>query len=68
MTFYHLPKSEWLLAEIKEKHEEDKMYCSEFVSWVYNLDDSYRTSPKDFLDYCLKNNWEEIYNTGVKYN
>jgi hypothetical protein len=20
MTFYHLPKSEWLLAEIKEKH------------------------------------------------
>ena len=52
----------------KERHEEDKMYCSEFVAWVYGLDDSYRTSPKDFLDYCLKNKWEEIYNTGVKYH
>ncbi|MFY8110718.1 MAG: ATP-binding protein [Flavobacterium sp.] len=49
----------------KEKHEEDKMYCSEFVSWVYGLDDSYRMSPKDFLDYCLENSWDEIHNTGI---
>ena len=46
-------------------HEQDKMYCSEFVSWVYGLDNSYRMSPKDFLDYCKENNWDEIYNTGI---
>ena len=47
-------------------HEQDKMYCSEFVSWVYGIEESYRYSPKDFLDYCEKNNWETIYNTGIK--
>ena len=41
------------------------MYCSEFVSWVYGLEDSYRMSPKDFLEYCKENNWETIYNTGI---
>lgn len=46
-------------------HEQDKMYCSEFVSWVYGLEDSYRMSPKDFLEYCKENNWETIYNTGI---
>lgn len=51
----------------KGKREEDKMYCSEFVAWVYGLEESYRTTPKDFLDYCLKNKWEQIYTTGVKY-
>jgi len=46
--------------------EQDKMYCSEFVSWVYGLDDSYRMSPKDFLDYCNENEWDTIYNTGIE--
>ncbi len=46
-------------------HEQDKMYCSEFVSWVYGLNDSYRMSPKDFLDFCKDNGWDEIYNTGI---
>jgi hypothetical protein len=36
-------------------------------AWVYGLEDSYRTTPKDFLDYCLKNKWEEIHNTGIKF-
>jgi hypothetical protein len=46
-------------------HEQDKMYCSEFVSWVYGLNDSYRMSPKDFLDFCKDNGWDEIHNTGI---
>ncbi len=47
-------------------HEQDRMYCSEYVAWVYGLEYSYRTSPKDFLDYCNENNWETIYNTGIE--
>jgi hypothetical protein len=48
-----------------KNHEEDKMYCSEFVSWVYGLDESYKMTPKDFLKYCNENNWDEIHNTGI---
>ena len=49
-------------------HEQDKMYCSEYVAWVYGVEESYRTSPKDFMDYCNENHWETIYNTGIKIN
>jgi len=50
----------------RKKGEDDKMYCSEFVAWVYGLEDSYRTSPHDFLEYCKKNNFETVYNTGIQ--
>lgn len=49
-------------------HEQNKMYCSEYVAWVYGVEQSYRTSPKDFMDYCNENNWETIHNTGIKTN
>lgn len=41
--------------------ETDKMYCSEFVSWVYGIEESYRFSPKDFLEYCQAQMWETVY-------
>ncbi len=41
-------------------HEQDKMYCSEFVSWVYGIEESYRFSPKDFLEWCQQNSWHTI--------
>ena len=51
----------------KARHEEDKMYCSEYVAWCYGLDDSYRTSPADFLQYCKDKGFKLIYNSGVDY-
>lgn len=37
----------------KGKKETDRMYCSEFVSWVHNISSSYRMTPKDLYIYCL---------------
>ena len=50
----------------KGDKENDKMYCSEFVAWVYGLDDSYRTSPEDLLEYCKAEGFKEIYTTGIQ--
>ena len=51
----------------KNDREQEKMYCSEFVAWVYYISDSYKTSPADFLEYCKKNKWTLVYNSGVDY-
>jgi hypothetical protein len=48
------------------KGENAKMYCSEFVAWVYGLEESYRTSPQDFLEYCKREDFETVYNTGIE--
>jgi hypothetical protein len=50
----------------KGDKENDKMYCSEFVAWVYGLNDSYRTSPEDLLEYCKAEGFKEIYTTGIQ--
>ena len=52
----------------KGTREQNKMYCSEYVAWVYNIEESYRTSPADFLEYCKNNKWSFIYNSGIDYN
>lgn len=44
----------------KEKCEECKMYCSEFVGWVWKADLSYRMSPQDLFEWCIKNNFTEV--------
>lgn len=44
----------------KERCEECKMYCSEFVGWVFKADLSYRMSPQDLYEWCLKNNFTEV--------
>ena len=41
------------------KDEQTKMYCSEFVAWVWGADLSYRMSPKDLYDWCLLHNFVE---------
>lgn len=36
-----------------EQKEEDKMYCSEYVAWVWDIPESYKMSPEDVWNYCL---------------
>ena len=50
----------------KGEHEQDKMYCSEFVAWVYYVNDSYKTSPADFLKFCKDSKWTLIGGTDQK--
>lgn len=50
----------------KKKDEQHKMYCSEFVAWVYYVNDSYKTSPADFLKFCKQSNWSLIDGTSQK--
>lgn len=38
----------------------EKMFCSEFVAWVYGLENNNRVSPKDLYNYCIKNNFKLI--------
>jgi hypothetical protein len=44
----------------KKKDETQRMYCSEFVSWVYSIDRSYRMSPEDLYNWCINNQFYEI--------
>lgn len=44
----------------KEKCEECQMYCSEFVAWVWKADLSYRMSPQDLFEWCVKHNFTEV--------
>lgn len=36
------------------KNEEEKMYCSEFVAWVYEIPNYYKMSPEDLYDWCVQ--------------
>ena len=47
------------------KDEQTKMYCSEFVAWVWGADASYRMSPKDLYEWCLVNNFVEKKETEI---
>jgi hypothetical protein len=37
-----------------------KMYCSEYVAWVYGIEKSYRFSPEDMFEWCKNNYFYEI--------
>lgn len=39
---------------------EEKMYCSEFVAWVYGIERAYRMSPEDLYLWCKLNNFKEV--------
>jgi uncharacterized protein YycO len=43
-----------------KKDEDNKMYCSEYVAWVYGVEKSYRMSPEDVYQWCLINNFKEV--------
>lgn len=44
----------------RKKNEDDKMYCSEYVAWVYAVEKSYRMSPEDLYQWCLSNSFITI--------
>lgn len=44
----------------KKSNSEEKMYCSEFVAWAHSIEESYRMTPHDLYEYCVKHNFEEI--------
>lgn len=43
-----------------KKNEGDKMYCSEYVAWVYGVEKSYRMSPEDVYQWCISSNFVEV--------
>lgn len=43
-----------------KKDETQRMYCSEFVAWVYAISRSYRMSPKDLYDWCNINGFKQV--------
>lgn len=52
---------ELLTGKYRRKgNEENKMYCSEYVAWCYGINESYRMSPEDLLQWCNKNKFIEI--------
>jgi len=42
------------------KNESERMYCSEFVAWVYGAERSYKMSPQDLYELCLKSEFYEV--------
>jgi hypothetical protein len=45
----------------KEKGDTtERMYCSEYVAWVYGVEKSYRMSPEDLYLWCKLNQFHEI--------
>ena len=44
----------------KKSDEEQRMYCSEFVAWVYAVNKSYRMSPQDVFEWCNMNGFYEV--------
>ena len=52
---------ELLTGKYRRKgNEENKMYCSEYVAWCYGINESYRMSPEDLLQWCNKSKFIEI--------
>jgi hypothetical protein len=43
-----------------KKNEQERMYCSEFVAWVYGVEKSYRMSPQDVYEWCKMNHFNEV--------
>jgi hypothetical protein len=52
---------ELVTGKWKEKGDTtERMYCSEFVAWVYGVEKAYRMSPEDLYHWCRLNNFKEI--------
>lgn len=50
-----------ITGEWKEKGDTtERMYCSEYVAWVYGVEKSYRMSPEDLYLWCKLNQFHEI--------
>jgi hypothetical protein len=41
-------------------HEDERMYCSEFVMWCYGAPECYRMSPQDAYEWCARNGFREV--------
>lgn len=46
----------------KKPVEDERMFCSEYVMWVFNAEHSYRMNPQDAYDWCWKNDFEIVFN------
>jgi len=56
-------KQPWklLTGSWKNKGNEDqRMYCSEYVAWVYVVEKSYHMSPEDVYQWCKQNSFYEV--------
>jgi hypothetical protein len=42
------------------KKETEKMYCSEFVAFVYGIENAHRMTPHDLFMYCIEKEFEII--------
>lgn len=45
---------------IEKGDTEKKMYCSEYVAWVYGVEKAYKFSPQDLYEWCKANFFYEI--------
>jgi hypothetical protein len=45
---------------IKVKNEESKMTCSEYVAWLYSIEDYYDMTPDDIVKECIKKDFNLI--------
>ncbi|MEY2869856.1 MAG: hypothetical protein RIR01_2358 [Bacteroidota bacterium] len=41
-------------------NKEEKMYCSEFVAWVYEIPDYFKMSPEDLFNWCKLRNYQTL--------
>lgn len=60
-----LIRQPWKLISGKFKHEKDaaeRMYCSEFVAWVYAVPNYYELSPQDFYEWQLRTKFYKVEN------
>jgi uncharacterized protein YycO len=53
---YKLITGKWKEAGDKE----ERMFCSEYVAWVYGIKDSYKMTPQDLYDWCVKNGFYTV--------
>lgn len=45
----------------KKRNEEERMYCSEYVSWVYGISESYRMTPQDLYDWTTEKKFIDVH-------
>jgi uncharacterized protein YycO len=45
--------------KVKE-NEDERMYCSEYVAWVYTVEKSYHMSPEAVYQWCKQNQFYEV--------
>lgn len=43
-----------------DPNKEERMFCSEYVAWVYGIKDSYKMTPQELYEWCTKNGFYTI--------